>query len=235
MADPDEQIVDLWSRSDENSILNQVPATMQQRFIEASQKEPGLFGIDERALWKILKSGRQPSPTDNRLRLAFWFEFDRSQSEGRKMDLANVYSGVCLKEYFYNTYMKNASKVAWLLCIPTSYDKKIHEALDFAMERMRDILDEDPESYPMSQRVKFKELQAKIFVMLDQRAKGSYLQRQEIKQMNLNVHSSDKGVAQAVVDNNVEALENRLRELEKRERKALNLPEPKVTYDIVVK
>lgn len=231
LAPPQE--VDVWHRTEEHSLINLVPFILQDKFIEAQKKEPGLFGHDERALYKMLRgSNRQPTPTDNRLRLAFWVEYDRAQAANEKMNLAYVYSGVCLQEYFKFTYLNLPAKVAWLICPPTSYEVTLKEGVSFGLKVMRDILDEDPADYPMGQRVKFKELQAKIFAMLDMREKGAFTQRSEVKQMNLNVSTNDKAVAGAMIESNVDALEKRMKQLERQERQAQNLV---VKDDITVK
>lgn len=218
--------LDLWQRAEDRSLINLVTPIVQTRFVEATQKKPDLFGKDEYTLYKLLKNdGVPPTPTDNRLRLSFWLEYDRAQAACEKMNLSHVYNGVCMRSYFYESYLSKPEKIAWLTCPPASYEVTLKESVTFGLEVMRSILGEDPESYPPGQRIKFKELQAKIFSLLDMREKGAFTQRSEIKQMNLNVSSTDGSVASAMLDNSMEAIEKKIKELERRERKALNMPD----------
>ncbi len=225
---------DIWHRTEERALINLVTPSLQARMMEASKAKPELFGLDEHELWRVLRgSNSSPNPTDNRLRLAFWVEYDRAQQSGEKMQMEYVWAGICTSEYFYRRYLNVPEKVAWLCTPPASYEVTLKESVNFGLKRMRDILDMDPEKegFYGAARIKFLELQAKVFGMLDMRERGAFTQRSEVK--TLNVHTTDKGVAKALMDNSVEAMEKRLKELEARERKALNLPEKK--DDIVIK
>lgn len=222
--------VDLWDRTETRSVLNLVPHTLAAKFLEAARARPEMFGLDERDLFKALRSDNMvPSPTDNRIRLQFWFEYDRAQHELRNMQPAAIYAGVCSKQYFYGTFLDRAEKVAWMMTPPVDYVTKINEALDFGLDRMRDILETDPKDIPEKSRIKFMELQAKIVAMLDQRAKGGFVQKVEQKNMNLHVATTDKQVAAAMTTSTMDELDKKIKELERRERRALNLqqnPEP---------
>lgn len=223
IADP--RPADLWDRTEDRSVINLVPNAVAAAMIDASKSKPELFGLDERDLFAALKRmEKTPSPTDNRLRMAFWLEYDRSQMEMKPMNMTNVFAGVCTKQLFYGNYLHSAERVAWLLCPPVKYIVKIEEALDFGLDRMRDILSIPVQEPGRPVNVKLAELQAKIVAMLDQRSKGAVTQRIEQRNMNLNISTNDKKVAQAAVENSMVALEKRLKELERRERASQNLP-----------
>lgn len=194
--------------------------------LEAGRAKPDFFGLDERTLWKKLRSDAQePSQTDNQLRFKFWFEYEAALQEHRKMEPVRVYAGICSKQYFFERVMTSAVKVAWIATPPLNYDIKLDEALAYGMERMRDILEIPVESYPPGSRIKLMELQAKVTAMLDMRKKGAYTQRVENKNMNLNVSTTDKQVAAVLAGSTMEQLDTRIKELERRERRALNMPE----------
>lgn len=224
---PDREI-DLWDRTNERAVINQVPPRVQEAFIVASQKEPELFGIDERDLFTRLRNTRRtPSPTDNRIRLAFWFEYDQAQLQARKFEIKRAFGGVCGEAYFYQSFITNSARLAWLLTPPTDYVIKTQEALDFGLDRLRDILEREPVNAKGQFDVRLAELQAKITWMLEQRVKGAVVTKIEQKTFGVNVHTSDKQVANALMDGSMAELDRRLKDLEREERKLMNLPKPK--------
>lgn len=213
--------MDVWTRSDPRSVINLVPPAVGEAMLLAAKAKPDLFGVDERTLWNTLRlSNKCPSPTDNRLRLKFWDEYDRAQAELKNIIISNVTPGVCSREYFTQNYLASPEKVAWLLCPPASYVVKMEEALAFGIEQLRDIL-ELPTTSP-SGRVdtKLAELKAKIVAMMDIRVKGAITQKIEQKSMNINVQTSDKQVANRALQGSMEDIEKRLRELKKRDKVA---------------
>lgn len=224
-ATPEPGAIDLWSRGDERAVINLVPPPVQAAFLDAAAKKPDLFGKDESALFKALRADNlTPSATDNRMRLQFWLEYDQAQASGKKMRMEQVFGGLCSKQYFYGRFIACPEKLAWLLTPPVHYVNKITEALDYSIDRLRDFLEEDPAAYGKN-KLKAVELQLKIYLMLDQRKHGAFTQKIEQKNMNLNVATTDKQVAQALAGESMEELDRRIKDLERRERAALNLPE----------
>jgi hypothetical protein len=211
-----------------------VPRAVQDAFLMAAEKRPDLMGLDERTLFRILRGdAMSPTPTDNRIRLNFWREYDMAQTNGRKINVDAIHAGICHKTFFYNNYLTSPTRVAWLLCMPASYDTMMEEMLQFGVEQLRDILELPNTDAGGKLNLKLLELKAKIVALVDQRQKGGIIQRVEQKSMNLLVATTDKGVAQAMTENTMEALEKKMKELEARERRALNLVD-KSKGDIVV-
>lgn len=213
--------VSTTDRSNPRSAVSLAPTQVGNAIEDAAHERPELFLLDERDLYKKLREeNAQPSPTDNRLRLKFWMEYDRVQSLGlNAMGVMNFLSGVCSKEYFYKTYLHKPQKVAWMMCPPTGYLLKAEEALEFGIEQLRDILDQ-PHVVNGKVDTKLGELKAKITAMLDTRVKGAPVQR------NLNVNVSEAAVAKVAQAQSAEDLMRELRDLEKRNRQAQNLPSP---------
>jgi len=223
--------IDLFNRADERAIINLVPPQVQSAMLDSAKRRPDLFNLDEKSLYKTLKQEEcTPTPTDNRLRLAFWMEYDRAQTTVKDMVMTNVVSGVCTRDYFYGNYLKHPEKISWLLCPIVSYEVKMREALDFGIDRLRDILELPYIDEKGRINTKILDLQAKIISMLDQRVKGSVLQ----KNMNLNVMTTDKVVAEMALGSTMGDLDTRIRELQARERRALNLPDEKKADTIEV-
>src|ERR1041384_7730963 len=81
----------LADRSNPISVVNLVPGAVGKALEDALFTNPEFFDKDERALWVFLrKDNKQPTPTDNRLRLKFWMEYDNAMAKGARMNLANV-------------------------------------------------------------------------------------------------------------------------------------------------
>lgn len=202
-----------------NTLYDHLPPLLLEEIRTHVEARPDFFGVDEKELHRRLHlDSYRPNATDNRLRLNFWLEFDRSVGMTRTMNLNAIVHGVCTRHYFINGYIKHPQKIAWLLCPPASYTTKTNEALEFGLEQLRDIL-EASHSLPNGRvDTKLGELKAKIVMMLDQRVKGS------VPVKNLNVNVTDKTIANLAQENTMEALERQLKELEARERRAKNLP-----------
>lgn len=197
------------------------PAALVHAIEKHRAASPDYFNKDEATLYKYLRSQEEtPSPTDNRLRLKFWIEFERAQEHGGKMSLASIVNGVCYADYFTRKFLEFPSKVAWLVCPPAGYALKTEEALEFGIEQLRDILSIPHLSTTGRFDDKLAGMKLKIVMMLDQRVKGALVQ----KTLALNVHTSNKDVARAVTAQNMEELQKQLKELERRNRAAKNLP-----------
>lgn len=211
---------DAFNRADPGALINLVPPYVQKSMLETQSREPSLFGMDERALFKTLRaSNRLPSPTDNRLRLGFWMEFDRSRAEGREMAMSHVYGGICSQTFFAEKYLKDPSRVAWLLCIPAHYDLMMEEGVSFGIELLRSYLEIDANPPGKPPNIKLMELQAKIVAMLDMRLKGGHIQRTEMKSVSLHMNAQDHRIAQVTQEMSMDELEKRIKELDRRERK----------------
>lgn len=217
-------MADIWNTENPRSVVNLVPEALRLKFEEAFAREPRFFGLDEFGLAKLLRQeSLRPTPTDNRIRLKFWHEYDLVQGEERnKMNISAVLAGVCSRPYFEAYYALQPSKVAWLLTPPASYSAVAEEALAFGMEQLREILEMDNRDDRGKLNVKLMELKAKIVAMLDLRVKGAPVQ----KTIGLQLHAPASAVAQITESNAMEQIEARMKELESRERRAQNLPAP---------
>ncbi len=204
-----------FDKSDPNSIISLLPKVVSQTIQDSVLKESALFELDEKTLYRTLRrENKTPTPTDNRLRLKFWVEYDRAREAGvRHMNMNNVWSGICHKEFFYNVYLKHPEKVAWMVCIPTTYAVKMEEALNFGIDQLREVLDMETVD------AKLIALKVKIVEMLDMRLNGAYTQRIEQKSMNVHVGVGNKAVSNAIANLSMDDLEQRIKDLEADERR----------------
>jgi len=216
-----------------NSVINLVSSALQCRIDEAIAAKPELFQMEEVDLARAISP--RPSKTDNRIRMKFWDEYDRVHShatDGRNvgdrvpsMNMTAIYSGICMKEYFYNVYLHKPEKVAWMLCMPSSYTVKMEELLAFGTEQLRDVLelphcevDKKGVVDLKSINTKLIEIKAKIVAMVDQRVKGQVIQTIHQKNMNLNVSATAADVKNAGMALTMADMDKRLAELDRRDK-----------------
>jgi hypothetical protein len=193
---------------DGRSLLEIVPSTFRDRILQLPEE---LLSMDESELLTEFENKHiKRIPTVNRLRIQFWTEYNLAQSQNRPVKLINIYSGVCTQPVFHK-HLKNKLYLAWILCPPAKYEALTEEALIYGMEELRRMLDipivgVDEEGNTCVD-TKMASIKVDIVKMLDQRVRGSVIQ----KTQNLNVNVSAKPTATA---DSVDELDRRIRELE---------------------
>ncbi len=172
----------IWDTSNPRSIINIAPDSMRVAMNKALELNPELFSMDEVELTSHLYRNRQyrPTPTDNRIRLNFWLEYDRCQVTNQKMRLSNIISNVCSAELYQKTLIKNINKVAWILCPPVDYVTKCREALAFNLDQLRSIIDIPHIGDNGKIDHKLIEAKIRIFKIIDDRVQGAVVQRLQI-------------------------------------------------------
>lgn len=235
--------VDLFDRTNPRSVINILPPETQAIVFETARKRADLFRMDERALKKEAK----PTITDNRLRLAFWTEYNRAQDMGTDMKISAVYSGICTRQNFNDRYLTSPENVAWMLLPPTSYVVIMEEMLVHGRDRLREIMEENPIK---DGEVDFKlaELQFKIHVYNETRYKGAVVQRVQTHSLvestnkNYNVNA-DAGAADVRAVHKIDQIESmadideklaRLRKQQASRERTMMGPPPVVEGEIVV-
>ena len=213
----------LWDESDSRSLINVVKNRIREAILEAYKKRPDLFSMDERTLTRTLKEeGYPPTDTDRQLRCSFWNEYDRAQDDNRMMDSGALYRGICLEQYLYE-YLKHARKVAWLVCYPSNREALLDDGHRIGLQRMLEILEVPLFDSKGAFNSKVAELQAKVFLMLDQRKHGAFTQKVENRSLNLNLSATEKSIGKFSELNSMEEIEKRLADLRKRDRKAIEI------------
>lgn len=140
-----------------------------------------LLGMDEDELRTIVK----PSPNLNKLRLAFWFEYDTAIRSGRRMDIKRVYSGIVSMESWNKEYCKS-KRLAWILTPVSSYQTSMEEALEFSIAQMRKMLDAPLFKDDGRLDTAAANTVLRVFSLLDQRVHGSIVQKLETKSLVIN-------------------------------------------------
>lgn len=164
----------IWDRTNDRSIVNLVDEKAGMNLEMSRKEKPELFELDEMELMQLLDDKAiNITPTDNRLRMRFWLEYDYAQSNHAKMiDLARVAAGSCELQFLRLKYFRRPEKLCWLLCPPQDYMMELNEVLKLSLRQMRKIV-----ATPFDSNVRLGELQAKIHTMLEARAYGAPVQK----------------------------------------------------------
>ncbi len=219
---------DIFTRDNPRSVINLLPGDCQAKIFNAASTRPDLFRMAEKPLRKLCK----PTPTDERLRLAFWNEYDRAQTLNSDMRIVHIFAGICSKQYFEQYYLSEPVNVAWMLCTPTNYVIALKEMLVRGQDQLRDILEQDVVDEDGKVDVKLGELILKIYTVVENRLKGTTIQRSEIrgeiKSVNLQMtgqlpeaSASEAGqaVAKALAVGTLEEIEAKLARVRAAQRK----------------
>lgn len=218
---PVEREVDLWDEENPRAVINLVA----DRFRNAMLQIPDFLRVMPE---KDLERRVRPTATDGRLRLAFWQEYNRAQDNMKNMNLANVFAGVCTKQYFFEWYLTNHERVAYMLTPPASYMKAAEEALTFGIERMRELLALDVNGTDHKGRPKINtslaKVQLEIVKMLELRVKGAVVQKTMNAHYVQDARNANKEGVRAIESMNMDEVQARIAALEKQAKKGSRGP-----------
>jgi hypothetical protein len=157
----------------------------------------------------------RPTATEARIRLAFWQEYERTQMKHAfQMQVKNIYAGVCTHQHFYTRVLQRPEILAWMLMPPASYQVAMEEALNFGVERLREIL-ELPIMLPNGKPdTSTASLILKTVAFLDMRVKGAIVQ----KNLNVNVSTDSRSIEDKIKEFSMDELDRKIARLEKKER-----------------
>lgn len=159
---------------------------------------------------KELKGKVPDDPQLNRLRIAFWKEYDHAQSQMRQMLWANIGRLVQRPSISLADYFHRQETLAYILCPPASYDAFLEEALSHGMSRIREILDLPIKDGDGRVNPKVGELILKAAAFLDLRTHGGFLQKSAHVEAKIT-HGDVKQFAEKL---SLEELDKKIKELE---------------------
>jgi hypothetical protein len=148
----------------------------------------------------------------NRIRMAFWQEYDEAQSFMRQIDMLNVSRATGVSLAFIKHTVSDNRKLAFVLCAPIEYDMFLDEACNHGLSRLRQILDApmyDPDGRPDH---KTMELVLKAVAFIDMRKNGGIMQ----KSMNVHAFANDSQTKRFATQINSGDIDKRLEELERK-------------------
>lgn len=218
--------IDIIDRENPASIINLVEPQLADLIAAAYLAKPELFELDDRELnKKISARGFSNSPVLNRLRLKFWHVYDyRAQNGNVDLKTNQIFSGVCLPKVFWKL-MSYPEAVAWVMCPPVHYEAHMDEALSYGLDQMRLILEMPNYNAKGNPNTKLLDLKMKITQMIDMRKNGSFLMRSEQKNLHLNLHRTVDQVSDMSIQQSMQKLEDKLRNLKERDNANLTFVE----------
>lgn len=208
------------------AVFNLVPLWLKACTRRVTLANPDLWAKSEADLQEALFGENVPDPTSNKLRIAFWEEYERTQREGLpELDLERVIRGVCSMKFLQEKFTKSDLQVAWLFHPPTEYKLDLRDLQHLSLKALRKIMAMPATNPDGTPNVKLIETQLKIFQHVDMRLEGAIIQRIDQRNLNVNVNADEKK-GQAVEAKNalsMSEIDEKLKLLERRS-KALTAP-----------
>lgn len=164
----------IWDAENPRSLQNLLNPRIREHLMDHLKNKPEYFNQDEHTMWQMLKRQKaKPNPTDHRLRIKFWMEYEYCMHfHCKSIDIARVVAGVCSRDFFEQRYVTNPFKMAWLITPPVDYMVRAEEALNFGMEQLRDLLAYDHKLKNGRCDVPLGKLKQGIVAMLEARVRG---------------------------------------------------------------
>lgn len=166
------------------SLINMMPKFM----VDAALSVPSeLFELTEDELRKKAFPEGYPHVSQSTIRTQFWEEHDVAYRQGRPMDVKAIQKKVSSR--IFSGLVANPFRLAWLLSPPTDYTDLLKDIHSMSLEQMRRACQVDPVGPDGKVNVKLIEAQKKIFEHVDFRIKGSFIQRIDQRNMNVNINA----------------------------------------------
>lgn len=203
----------ILDRDNPTSLINMVPDRLVPILLRVREKLPTLIFQSE----ACVKHKVKPDERDERLRLAFWDEYSTSTALKKRMSIQTILASVTNWEVWVNHYETDDLKMAWIMTPPRSYAQSMKYILHLGTERLLEIMSLPIVNAQGNVDSKVITQILKAFQLADMRVKGGIVQRVQIDQRSLNVHTgigTEDGVNQ---QKQLEGLS--LDELEKLERR----------------
>ena len=199
----------LGSPSDPRSLRNLLPKSLVNAAM--TLREEDLDRNDRDLLQKITPWARTEI---RRLREGLWIACHQALSSGRKMSEQEIFYGVVSKGVF-KKHLEHPERVAFMLRPPSNYQTFMQEALHFAVDQIRDILDQDhmdPKTGKLDPKI--ADVKRRIFVDVADRVKGMPVQRTENLNYNKEV-GANQSFGEAAMPVDAADIDRKIKELEK--------------------
>lgn len=184
VVDADPTLDDLLDKEDPRSLYNIVPHWMK---VAMDACDPKVLMLPEQRLREVSRADARL----NRIRMAFWAEYEEAQSLVKNMDFYQItnrtgISGTYLKQYI----TQSQYTLAFVLNQPVEYSTFLEEALTSGLGRLREMLDMpfmDPSTGEPDH--KMMELILKATAFIDLRVHGGITEKRVSVNMNQNHHT----------------------------------------------
>lgn len=191
-------------KDDERSLVN-IATSIVGNAITAIPDDIFLLGEEQ------LRKSANVQLSEERLRVAFWVEYERAQKTNSKMNMNNVYMGIVTKKYFYTYIVGNSLKLAFMCTPPIEAQIALEELLLFGIEQMRSIMALPHINEKGQVDSKLVHVKQRLFEDIANRRRGQVIQRVEVKSKSMNYNVTETRDTKAL---SMEEIESELKELE---------------------
>lgn len=153
----------------------------------------------------------RPTADLQKLRIAFWKEYEMAQSALRRMTINNISHYLGYGSLSVTKALKNPQMLAVVLCPITSYDNFLEEALMAGAKRLREIINMKLFNDVGEPDHKTMEIVLKAVAFLDMRKHGGIVQKHQIA---MTKQSQNKLVGNATIDE----IDAKIRQLEEKQK-----------------
>lgn len=218
----------------EGSISMDILPRLKHKFAtqieEVIRKDPELFTKDVEAVRKLFPKYATPfEKLYDLLRIKFWTAFREASENGSVITMETVFEGVCSRQLFMQTFMRNPIVMAYVLCPVVDHVVLASDALEQGMKEVFKML-ELPNVLPNGKvDPVVVNLKVQIVKLMANRVYGAPVQKQMIQQHTHHTSTrfdEPKDVlATPGQGDPMLGIKQRMAELVEKERKALNLPD----------
>lgn len=191
---------DYFDKGNAKSLFNMVPETVRKEMLNV---DPFWFEYSEDELIQKAYGNEKSIPLmDRKLRFRVWNIYGEFAQHHKQMRLIDICKGICDPRSFNAQVMKDHGRFVYIMTEPPDYWTTMEDMLHLSIPEMRDILLMEAKPHPRSGVIDIRllDLKFKIFQYLDQRQKGSIVQRQETKNLNLNIDASAQQKPQTLAE-----------------------------------
>lgn len=216
--------------SDEVSIINDCDEFAVLKLVNAYIQEKIKVISDD--IWELslgeLKKKGKVDLVDEKLRVAFWTDYERACRNGDQINIHSVARGVINIRSFNKVIACNPFKLAYILTPPENYTVRLEEMLNLALEEERKILelplikkkitvkDDGTETVHESVDTSLAMVKHKIRESLQNRVHGSVAQRINQFNVNKNFNMDKKGDEVPLESMDEKALEKYVQEIKEK-------------------
>lgn len=176
---------------------------------------PEAFLWDERMIIRMAYEDNQVPEMDERLRLAFWAEYDRCFRLPQKMVQDNILRGICSRSFFESRYLAKWKIILLIITEPFEQKRSLNYAHHLSLSEMVKFIKlpigiDVKTGLPDARMYAIKE---KLFEYLNEKVNGSTIQKVDITQKSLNVNATITPDATRPLPQSPEEMEARIQEL----------------------
>ncbi len=197
--------VDQFDANNPFSVVNMVSPKLRQAILALT---PEQLDMDE-------PNGKDKfTSRDWSLRASFWQEYERAVMQGRtKIQTSEIIAGIVSATDFYNRFLQNPLKVAFLVKPIQSYEREMTAIQLQAVRELWKLVEMPVIKADGAYDIRAATLKLDIIKTVFDRVNGMAVQRVQSKAVNINVNESVPGSVRHM--DNMDTLNDRIAELEK--------------------